>query len=134
MGNRAVITFTNHATSPCIYLHWNGGRASVEGFLKAAQQIELLPTNFNHESEFLDKFAEMIAHRFFKCRVGMTVYREKYGQADTDNWDNGVYVIDQKLEIIGRIYRRNSEETDFAKSESICKSIVEWTSEQEVAA
>jgi hypothetical protein len=76
----------------------------------------------------------MIAHRFFKCRVGMTVYREKYGQADTDNWDNGVYVIDQKLEIIGRIYRRNSEETDFAKSESICKSIVEWTSEQEVAA
>jgi len=134
MGNRAVITFTNHATSPCIYLHWNGGRASVEGFLKAAQQLELLPNKFNHESEFLDKFAEMIAERFFDCKVGMTVCREKYGTADTDNWDNGVYVIDQKLEIIGRIYRRNSEETDFAKSESICKSIVEWTSEQEVAA
>jgi hypothetical protein len=64
----------------------------------------------------------------------MTVYREKYGQADTNNWDNGVYVIDQKLEIIGRLYSRGSEEIDPAKSDAICKGIVEWTSEQEVAA
>jgi hypothetical protein len=133
MGNRAVITFTNHATSPCIYLHWNGGRASVEGFLKAAQQLELLPSKFNHESEFLDKFAEMIAERFFDCKVGMAVYREKYGTADTDNWDNGVYVIDQKLAIIGRLYFRNSEEIDQNKTDEICKSIVNWSLQEEAA-
>jgi len=133
MGNRAVITFTNHATSPCIYLHWNGGRASVEGFLKAAQQLELLPSKFNHESEFLDKFAELIAERFFDCKVGMTVYREKYGTADTDNWDNGVYVIDQKLAIIGRLYFRGSEEIDQNKTDEICKSIVNWSLQEEAA-
>lgn len=133
MGNRAVITFTNHATSPCIYLHWNGGRASVEGFLKAAQQLELLPSKFNHESEFLDKFAELIAERFFDCKVGMTVYREKYGTSDTDNYDNGVYVIDQKLAIIGRLYFRNSEEIDQNKTDEICKSIVNWSLQEEAA-
>jgi len=133
MGNRAVITFTNHDTSPCIYLHWNGGRASVEGFLKAAQQLEVLPSKFNHESEFLDKFAELIAERFFDCKVGMTVYREKYGRADTDNYDNGVYVIDQKLAIIGRLYFRGSEEIDQNKTDEICKSIVNWSLQEEAA-
>jgi len=41
MGNRAVITFATYTNAPAIYLHWNGGRASVEGFLSAARQLGL---------------------------------------------------------------------------------------------
>lgn len=133
MGNRAVITFTNHATSPCIYLHWNGGRASVEGFLKAAKTLGITPDKFNHESEFLDAFAQLIAERFFNGKVGMTIYREKYGTAHTDNWDNGVYVIDNALEITGRIFMRGTEEINQEKTEEISNSIVNWQP-QEVAA
>lgn len=133
MGNRAVITFTNHNTSPCIYLHWNGGRASVEGFLKAAKTLGITPDKFNHESEFLDAFAQLIAERFFNGKVGMTIYREKYGAAHTDNWDNGVYVIDNALEITGRIFMRGTEEINQEKTEEISNSIVNWQP-QEVAA
>ena len=37
MGNRAVITTQEYITNPDaigVYLHWNGGRDSVEAFLK----------------------------------------------------------------------------------------------------
>ena len=41
MGNRAVIGFEQDKKrdkkSVGIYLHWNGGRDSVEGFLKVAK-------------------------------------------------------------------------------------------------
>ena len=43
MGNRAVIAFkSKHQEkdqSPAIYLHWNGGRDSVEAFLLAGQRL-----------------------------------------------------------------------------------------------
>ena len=39
MGNRALITLSTQRAAPAIYLHWNGGRASVLGFLKAARQL-----------------------------------------------------------------------------------------------
>ena len=46
MGNRAVIGFVNDkmeydTDSVGIYLHWNGGRDSVEGFLQTAKDYGL---------------------------------------------------------------------------------------------
>lgn len=37
MGNRAVITTTDQRIG--IYLHWNGGKDSVEAFLKYCKLI-----------------------------------------------------------------------------------------------
>jgi len=38
MGNRAVITFDDYTPEGVgLYLHWNGGRGSIEGFLKATR-------------------------------------------------------------------------------------------------
>jgi hypothetical protein len=45
MGNRALLTFSTEPTAPAIYLHWNGGRASVLGFLKAARQLGITADN-----------------------------------------------------------------------------------------
>jgi len=40
MGNRAVVVFDEfkpESEAAAIYLHWNGGRDSIEGYLKATR-------------------------------------------------------------------------------------------------
>lgn len=38
MGNRAVLKFIDNKDQPSIYLHCNGGRASVQAFLNVAKE------------------------------------------------------------------------------------------------
>ncbi len=125
MGNRAVITFSQHKTAPCIYLHWNGGRASVEAFIKSAKHLGLHVCKSEYEEhKVMDLLAEMIATHFFETKVGMTVYREQYGRADTNNSDNGVYVLDSGLNIRKRLMNGSQEEVDYKKTEAIFENIV----------
>lgn len=123
MGNRAVITFSPTPHAPCIYLHWNGGRASVEGLLRAARDtghsLDSDDVSFEVQAMALDNIARLWADKFFQCEVGQTVYREVYGKADTDNHDNGVYIIDDDLNIVGRRFMRHQEEVDPEKTRSI---------------
>lgn len=124
MGNRAVITFDTNPSAPCIYLHWNGGLASVEGFLGAAKALGLTEVERGKEAEALDWIAKTLAKNFFKCEVGKTVYREEYGSADCNNGDNGVYVLNRTLDIVGRKFKKGPEEIDRAKTEEIKARIV----------
>lgn len=130
MGNRAVITFVTTKTAPCIYLHWHGGRASVEGFLKAAKALNLHaplqedPFCILAQTRVMDEFAETLAEFFFGTKVGKTVYRETYGRADADNWDNGVYVIDENFDIVARHFKRHAEEIDEKKTDDIYTNIL----------
>lgn len=137
MGNRAVITFAKTKSAPCIYLHWNGGRASVEGFLRAARHLALNAPmlagprghNFATQAQVLDAIASLLAEHFFGTEVGRTVYRETYGSADTDNWDNGVYVIDANFDIVGREFMRHDEEVDTHKTLEIYTTLIQATAE-----
>ena len=124
MGNRAVVTMSQTDDAPCIYLHWNGGRASVEGFLKSAKMMNLQTAD---QAKFFDEFAQIIAKYFFGCEVGMHIYREEYGRADTDNWDNGVFVIDSALRIVGRDFVPDhmTEERNDIKSHGIYLEMME---------
>jgi hypothetical protein len=124
MGNRAVITFSEDSTSPCIYLHWNGGRASIEAFIKSAKHLGLQVCNKQNETFVMDQFAEMLATHFFDTKIGLTVYREQYGRADKDNGDNGVYVLDENLNICKRIHKTNYEEVDTEKTQAIFENII----------
>lgn len=124
MGNRAVITFDTTKSAPCIYLHWNGGRCSVEGFLNAAKALGLREVEAGKEAEALDWIAETLAKNFFNCEVGMTVYRETYGSADCDNGDNGVYVLNRTLDIVGRKFKRGPEDISPDKTAGIEKQIL----------
>lgn len=124
MGNRAVITFTKNDDAPSVYLHWNGGRASVLGFLESAEHLGITPAALGTHERFMDAFAEMLATRFFECQVGTTVYRQPFGEADQDNGDNGVYIIDDQLNIIGRMYAPDEEEIDTHKTAQIVNQIV----------
>ena len=121
MGNRAVITHSTNSKAPAIYLHWNGGRASVEAFMAIAKLLKL-KTN---KSGF-DKLAEILAADFFETKVGMTVYRMPYGQTDQDNWDNGVYVVSADWDIIDRKHLPDNfnEEIDAQKTAEITVGIL----------
>ena len=124
MGNCAVITFSTANNAPAIYLHWNGGRASIEGFLTAARQLGLrhAPTA-QAQTEALDQLAEMLARFYFRCNVGMTVYRLHYAGSDRDNGDNGTYLIGRDLTIIDRLFKPRAEEINREKTAAIIEQI-----------
>lgn len=86
MGNRCVIT--NKEKTRAIYQHWNGGRDSIEPLLRVAK---LLGGGF-------DKLCEISSKVFDSQEIS-------YVEADNDDLDcldNGVYIINEDLEIIGR--------------------------------
>lgn len=86
MGNRCVIT--NKEKTRAIYQHWNGGRDSIEPLLKVAK---LLGGGF-------DKLCEISSKVF----DGEEINYEEADNDDLDCLDNGVYIINEDLEIIGR--------------------------------
>ena len=101
MGNRAVITFVNDEgkkdkNSVGIYLHWNGGRDSVEGFLQTAKDYELRSGSYG-----VARLTQIIANGLGgTLSLGVDLLKN----LDCDNYDNGVYWIDQNFNIIDREY------------------------------
>ena len=122
MGNRAVIAFTEASDAPAIYLHWNGGRASVEGFLEAARALSIRTAGADH-AKTLDMLAQTIARYFFGHEVGHTVYREPYGRTDRNNGDNGVYLLAPDLTIRKRLHAPRHEEINAEKTAAIAEQI-----------
>ena len=101
MGNRAVIAFVNDEgkkdkNSVGIYLHWNGGRDSVEGFLQTAKDYELRSGSYG-----VARLTQIIANGLGgTLSLGVDLLKN----LDCDNYDNGVYWIDQNFNIIDREY------------------------------
>ncbi len=125
MGNRAVITPSMQPKAPSIYLHWNGGRCSVEAFLEAARRLGLRHLQADPTAD-MDRLAELIARHFFNGQVGFTVYRQVLRLADTSNCDNGTFVIDRGLRIIHRYGAGwRNEEVDPEKTAAIVERIVQ---------
>ena len=124
MGNRAVITFNTARNAPAIYLHWNGGRASVQGFIDAARALGLrhAPTAAA-QTQALDQLAELLARHYFRCNVGMTVYRLHYAGSDRDNGDNGTYLLGQDLTILARLHHNRGEEINREKTAAIIEQL-----------
>lgn len=114
MGNRAVIAFSDKPTAVGIYLHWNGGRASVDGFLKAARDVGVPKGD---ESYALARITQLIGNFFGgNFSVGVGILRE----LDCDNGDNGLYIVDPAtLEIKGRKYGPVPEEINDEKTAHI---------------
>ena len=96
MGNRAVITTEKQDLG--VYLHWNGGRDSVEGFLKYCKDQGFRAPE--KDSYGWARLVQVIANFF---GGGLSVGIDRYGSLDCDNGDNGVYVI-RDWEIVGRKY------------------------------
>ncbi len=101
MGNRAVITFDKQVG---IYLHWNGGRDSVEAFLKYCELKQHRPDDYG-----IARLAQVIGN-FFGGTTSVGV--GKYSNLDCDNCDNGVYVV-KDWKIVDRIFHDKDEQDEY---------------------
>lgn len=104
MGNRAVITDKQKQIG--IYLHWDGGRDSVEGFLKYCKFKEY--RNPNEDCYGWARMCQVIANY-----IGgdLSIGIDKFENLDADNWDNGTYVIDENWEICERMFFEGEEQS-----------------------
>lgn len=87
MGNRAVIATRNKDLG--VYLHWNGGRDSVEAFLKYCELKGYRPPE--RDCYGWARLCQVIGNYFGgELSIGI----DKYEKLDRDNGDNGVYIIE----------------------------------------
>ena len=109
MGNRAVIAFNNYSDkSEGMYLHWNGGKDSILGMCAAANEIASICSAITPKEaliqvveKFTGKTRKTDSDRFAPCK-----------NLDCDNYDNGVYVVDEKTLIItGRFFEPKREQS-----------------------
>lgn len=105
MGNRAVITTEDKKIG--VYLHWNGGRDSIEAFLLYCKLKEYrAPEN---DCYGWARLCQVIGNFFGgTCSVGI----DTYDSLDTNNWDNGVYII-KNWEIVGREFNNYPEQQSY---------------------
>lgn len=104
MGNRAVIVshdtnFENRGKRIGIYLHWCGGEDSVKEFLRLAKERGIRDVDSDY-TYFWARFCQVICDEFSKdgddersVGIGIVEY------LDCENYDNGVYYINNKFEI-----------------------------------
>lgn len=122
MGNRAVITTAPYSDSNVgIYVHWNGGRASVEGFLAAAKELDYRSPE-GDRAYGLAGLAGLIWS--YLGTDGLSVGIDQCKHLDTDNGDNGVYLIGGDWEIVGRRNSGYGDEVDVGKTEAIKNEIL----------
>jgi hypothetical protein len=124
MGNRAVITTAPYSDNNLgIYLHWNGGRDSVEAFLLAAKKLGYREPSKNGDTTYgMARLTGMLC-TFFGLADDTCIGIGRCGQLDTDNGDNGTYLIDG-WEIVGRLHHSGSEQAEY-DVEDLADKIVE---------
>lgn len=119
MGNRAVITASkslsiNSSNDLGVYVHWNGGRDSVEAFLEYCKLQGFRSPET--DSYGYARLVQIIANYFGSG--GLSVGIDKCHNLDCENWDNGVYVI-ENWEIVDRKYFDGSEQNDYDRTEML---------------
>lgn len=102
MGNRAVITTEDKQIG--IYVHWNGGRESVETFLAYCDMKNYRPPETDCYG--WARMCQVIGN-FFGGSTSIGI--DRYNQLDRDNYDNGVYIIN-KWKIVGREFQHYKDE------------------------
>lgn len=121
MGNRAVITTAPFNPSNVgIYVHWNGGRNSVEAFLRACKELGYRSPG-SDASYGMAQLTRVIGTFFGD---GLSLGIGPCRQLDCENGDNGVFLIGGDWEILGRVHHRGSEQVDEESTAAITAEIV----------
>ena len=112
MGNRAVITtpdnFKNNGVG--IYLHWNGGRDSVEAFLKYCKLRGFRAPE--DDCYGWARLCQVIANFMGGDGTSTSIGIDSVKSLDCDNYDNGVYLI-ENWEIVGREFFKGEEQNEY---------------------
>lgn len=115
MGNRAVITTRDNFRSNGIgvYLHWNGGRDSIEAFLKYMKLRRFrAPDSDNYGWA---RLCQVIGN-YLGGTLSIGIDRVDY--LDMDNWDNGTYII-EGWDIVGREFFDGEEQNCYDINEML---------------
>ena len=113
MGNRAVITTEEKKTG--VYLHWNGGRDSVEAFLEYCKRKG--HRNPEEDNYGWARLCQVIGNFFGgTCSLGI----DDISRLDCDNFDNGMYII-KDWKIVGREFFKGTEQKEQTLEEMIKK-------------
>lgn len=122
MGNIAVITTAHYDLSGAVikrvfenelgvYLHWNGGRDSVEAFLTYCKlKGYRSPTD---DCYGWARLCQVIGNFF---GGGNSLGIDTCGKLDCNNYDNGVYLING-WDIVGRVYHEGAEQQHYPLKE-----------------
>ena len=105
MGNRAVISTREKKIG--VYLHWNGGRDSVEAFLTYCKlKGYRTPESDNYGWA---RLCQVIGNWFGgDCSIGI----DTLDNLDCNNGDNGMYII-ENWEIVDRDYFSGREQKSY---------------------
>ena len=92
MGNRAVITFDSvDSNAIAVYVHWNGGRNSIEAFLKTTRILMGVGGRMGDTTYGKARFIQVVGSYFpGALSFGVGTVKELGGW----NCDNGLYIID----------------------------------------
>lgn len=105
MGNRGVITTREQKIG--VYLHWNGGRDSVNAFLTYCK-LKGYPSP-EKDCYGWARLCQVIGNYFGGTgSVGIDVLEN----IDCDNGDNGLYII-ENWGIVGREYFKKQEQNEY---------------------
>jgi hypothetical protein len=115
MGNRAVITTEEEKIG--VYLHWNGGRDSVEGFLAVCEELGHRQPEKDHYG--WARLCQVIGN-YFEGTASIGI--DTLDKLDCDNGDNGMYII-KDWKIIGRKFFDNRKEQKEYKIEEMIQDI-----------
>jgi len=114
MGNRAVICFDEYNDEAIgIYLHWNGGRDSVESFLEATRRV--MGDRLGDEQYNRARLMQVIGTAIpGNLSFGLAQCKN----LDTDNYDNGTYVVDSAtMTITQRLFYSGPEQNEYDVNE-----------------
>ena len=113
MGNRAVIQMKG--SNAGFYVHWNGGRDSVLPFLDLMRNVGIKGRDCVDTPETLiAKLALM-----WKVIFDADLVVDNVARLDCDNYDNGVYLIDEDFNIVGRKFYSGPEQDWYSYDETI---------------
>ena len=119
MGNRAVITIKENNTPKedwqSLYLHWNGGRDTIEPLLHVAK---LYGVRCGADPSYAIARLSQITGNALGGTLSLGV--GTYKQLDTDNCDNGVYVV-KDWEIVDREYHDGYEQQEYDFEEMVAE-------------
>lgn len=119
MGNRAVVT-TKSATgfnedAIGVYLHWNGGRDSITAFLKYCELQGFTSPDDKYSTYGWSQFAQIVSN-YFGGKTSLRI--DKCKNLDCDNYDNGVYFI-ENWQIVGREFMHHEEQDEYPLKEML---------------